>query len=148
MDVIVIGAGFAGLAAAGRLARAGCQVTLVEARDRVGGRVWTASTSGPPVELGAEWIANTGVVKDVLTTAGARLIESEGSYVRRVGRELRPGWETQPSAEGVLQRAMALPGPDRSLLDALAELGVDPATAGSTLGYVEGFHTADPREVG
>lgn len=51
--VAVVGAGMAGLAAVDRLSRAGIETVLVEARDRIGGRVWTA---GPGVELGASWI--------------------------------------------------------------------------------------------
>ncbi len=54
---MVIGAGFAGLAAALHLSDRGVQVTLFEARERVGGRVWsTTLTNGAVVELGAEWI--------------------------------------------------------------------------------------------
>lgn len=51
--VAVVGAGMAGLAAVDRLSRAGVETVLVEARDRIGGRVWTAA---PGVELGASWI--------------------------------------------------------------------------------------------
>ena len=57
-DVIVIGGGVARLAAAGELGRRGFDVALVEARDRLGGRVWTIRPKGwkNPVELGAEFI--------------------------------------------------------------------------------------------
>jgi monoamine oxidase len=57
-DVIVVGGGVAGLTAAAALARRGLTVTLLEARDRVGGRIFTARPRGwkAPVELGAEFI--------------------------------------------------------------------------------------------
>jgi monoamine oxidase len=57
-DVIVIGAGVAGLAAAARLAGAGRRVQILEARSRMGGRIWTERPTGwpAPIELGAEFV--------------------------------------------------------------------------------------------
>ena len=56
-DVIVIGAGASGLGAARRLAAAGLAVRVVEARNRLGGRAWTAhDRSGHPIELGCAWL--------------------------------------------------------------------------------------------
>jgi monoamine oxidase len=54
IDAIVIGAGAAGLAAARALGEAGHATVIVEARDRIGGRVWTQSIEGfpLPVEIG------------------------------------------------------------------------------------------------
>jgi polyamine oxidase len=54
--VVVIGAGMAGLGAARVLREAGCRVVVVEARDRVGGRVHTVEKFGTKVDLGASWI--------------------------------------------------------------------------------------------
>ncbi len=57
-DVCVIGAGYAGLAAARRLAAAGKTVLVLEARDRVGGRIWTHRLSdGTPIDRGGAWLA-------------------------------------------------------------------------------------------
>jgi monoamine oxidase len=56
VKVIVVGAGFAGLAAADELYRAGADVEVLEARDRVGGRVWSVPFAGATAELGAEFI--------------------------------------------------------------------------------------------
>ncbi|GGT09227.1 hypothetical protein GCM10010156_77600 [Planobispora rosea] len=54
--VIVIGAGLAGLAAANALASAGVEVLVLEARDRLGGRIRTAEIGGSDIDLGAAWI--------------------------------------------------------------------------------------------
>jgi monoamine oxidase len=58
-SVLVIGAGMAGLAAARRLSDAGRPVRLIEARDRIGGRVYTNHEWGVPLEIGASWIHGT-----------------------------------------------------------------------------------------
>lgn len=59
-DVIVIGAGLAGLSAAQRLRAQGRDVVVLEARDRVGGRIWTSTRwADAPLDLGASWIHGT-----------------------------------------------------------------------------------------
>ena len=57
-DVLILGAGLAGVSAAIELASAGLRVELIEARDRIGGRVFTRHdpTLNHPIELGAEFV--------------------------------------------------------------------------------------------
>ena len=57
VDVVVIGAGFAGLVAARNLKERGFKVMILEARDRVGGRTWSRPfpEAGRSVELGGAW---------------------------------------------------------------------------------------------
>jgi monoamine oxidase len=56
-DVCVIGAGYAGLTAARRLIQGGSEALVLEARDRVGGRVWTTSSEGGiPIDLGGTFV--------------------------------------------------------------------------------------------
>lgn len=55
-DVIVVGAGFAGLVAARELSRAGLDVLVLEGRERIGGRTWLAERMGAELELGGTWV--------------------------------------------------------------------------------------------
>ena len=77
--VLVIGAGMAGLVAARLLHDSGFKVTVLEARDRIGGRVWTDARVGAPVDLGGSWVH--GTEGNPLTLwcdrLGVRLISSE-----------------------------------------------------------------------
>lgn len=150
-DVLVIGAGLAGLAAAGVLADAGREVTILEARDRIGGRVWTADAAEPvAIELGPEWIGDEGAVRALLEGRGEALVRADGMPYRRVG----DGWvsaERQPIiVRKLLRRAMREAGGDAPLLDALDRCCIDPRLAderAQLLGYVEGFNAADPSRV-
>jgi putrescine oxidase len=56
-DVVVVGAGAAGLTAANDLRKAGLSVAVLEARDRAGGRVWTDVVDGAMLEIGGQWIS-------------------------------------------------------------------------------------------
>lgn len=83
--MLVIGAGLAGLAAAREITRRGHHVVVLEARDRIGGRIWT-STQWPdaPLDLGATWIHGvTGnPISDLADQLGARRLVT--SYNRAI----------------------------------------------------------------
>ncbi|MDT7642762.1 MAG: hypothetical protein QOC67_6063, partial [Pseudonocardiales bacterium] len=55
-DVVIVGAGFAGLTAARELSRRGYSVLQLEARDRIGGRTWTDDRFGRELEMGGTWV--------------------------------------------------------------------------------------------
>jgi monoamine oxidase len=85
--VVIIGAGFAGLAAADELRAGGADVTVLEARDRVGGRVWSVPFAGAIVERGAEFIlpGNTEI-EATAARLGLSLVRKGTPYGRREPR--------------------------------------------------------------
>ena len=79
-EVVVVGAGFAGLSAARELRRLGRDVVVIEGRDRVGGRSFTGSIAGVPVDLGATFV---GPTQDAVLALAAELgCESVPTYGR------------------------------------------------------------------
>lgn len=124
--VVVIGAGFAGLAAADALCAGGADVTVLEARDRVGGRVWSVPFGdGAIVERGAEFILpGYDVMKGLAERFGIPLVLKGTPYGRRVsiGREAVP----QIALEAAFERlAEGAPANATSAADAIAALGLD-----------------------
>ena len=95
VDVVVIGAGFAGLVAARELGRAGFETVVLEARDRVGGRTWTDRRFGHDLELGGTWIHWVQPHTWAEATRYGREIErsprAEAAYWRGAGGAIREG---------------------------------------------------------
>jgi monoamine oxidase len=154
VDVIVLGAGAAGLTAATELGNAGLSVLILEARERIGGRILTlrdASTAFP-IELGAEFIH--GLAPEIWTPlldAKAKISEVEGdSWCHQRG--LLPCDFT----DGVFQilNSMNDKDPDQpfsAFLERCCPNPKDPRQQEAkkrALAYVTGFNAADPELVG
>ena len=80
--VIVVGAGVAGLTLARALADAGVDVVVLEARNRIGGRVWTVDLGGVPVDLGGAWVHGPvgNPVAQYAAERGIGLTNGEGPF--------------------------------------------------------------------
>ena len=89
-DVVVVGAGLAGLAAARRLVDAGAEVVVLEARDRVGGRTLTLpAADGTPIDHGGQWIGPTQ--HRIAALAERVAVTTYPSYERGLHTEFREG---------------------------------------------------------
>jgi len=146
-DVVIIGAGAAGLAAADELARAGERVLVLEARARIGGRCWTRRLAGLPipVELGAEFIhGEAKVTHALLRRAGLTAVESVRAQRGLVSGALRP-----MNAFADAQRAVhgAQLERDMSFAAFLARRKLPAKTKTFASMMVQGFDAADPRRV-
>jgi monoamine oxidase len=129
--VVVIGAGFAGLAAADALRAGGAEVTVLEARDRVGGRVWSVpfGPRGATIERGAEFILpGYAVMEELAARFGIPLLLKGTPYGRRipVGAEA----VSQAELEAVFARIGTGPlPPGESVAAAVDGLGLEPQLA-------------------
>jgi len=148
-DFVIIGAGAAGLMAARELARSGKKVTLLEARDRCGGRIDSlpAKEFGYPAEGGAEFVHGaSAVTRGLMRDAGLSLSPSTGKGWRAADGVLSPSDGKTPHAARFHQALSALTA-DLPLSEFLAKHFAGPHYADlrrSILRMVEGFDAADP----
>jgi monoamine oxidase len=150
-DVIVLGAGIAGLTAARILAEAGLQVVLIEARDRAGGRIYTVPPVAAelPVELGAEFVHGLPPeLIHLIEEAGLTRFELGGETLcfrkeRGLGR-LGP-CAAQPEVDQLFNQLahLDLPQEDLSFAEFLAQRELSPEAKSRATNYVEGFNAAD-----
>ena len=141
MDVVVIGAGMSGLAAARTLAEAGLRVTVLEASNRVGGRIHTQHAGDAVVELGAEFVhGRPPELWALIEEAGLAIFELTGDFLRLEDGKLVTGEEEERG--NVLERLTELTGPDRSFVDYARSQGLSDEQLAEEISYVEGFNAA------
>jgi monoamine oxidase len=152
-DVIVIGAGAAGLAAADALRAAGARVVVLEARTRPGGRILTLRVQGSPtpLELGAEFLhGDADETRELLARGGLRSVDVNGRRWRRTATGLRPLDDFWRRVRGVMRSLPDEPSADvtfQRFLD--GRPGGRRAAADRRLAraFVEGFQAADARRI-
>ena len=150
IDVLILGAGMAGLAAARALAERGVRVRVLEAQERVGGRVSSRTVDGATVELGAEFVhGRPAELWALIEEAGVETTEREGTM-------LRAGFdgsveEDDPQDAGMFETLEELrdhEGPDVSFAEYLKSRPMDAGERAAVIGYVEGFNAADAQVIG
>jgi monoamine oxidase len=130
--IAVVGAGFAGLAAASALSQAGIDTTVFEARERPGGRVWSSTIAAGGrdhvIERGAEFILHGySSMRRLLTEAGLELVDTGMSYyVRELGDFGHITLEEIVAAGRDAVRLAAQLGGEPSAEDVLSRLGSRP----------------------
>lgn len=149
-DVLVLGAGVSGLAAAARLAQAGCTVSVLEARDRVGGRVLTRrGASWPvPVELGAEFIqGRIPALFALAQQAGLPVVELDGSRWQAHADRLIRADEFLARIDAVLSRMPELRAEDDTSLDQFLVTETSAEARHLARSWVESYDAADSDRV-
>jgi monoamine oxidase len=140
-DVVIIGAGAAGLAAWRELHSAGLNLVVLEARDRIGGRILTDHSTHSLVELGAEFVHGRPPASwSIVEKARLGVVESSGTRMVSSKEGLRPC----PEYWKIIQRVDAQINPTREISydQFLAEAQASPFEKLMARSYVEGFNAA------
>jgi putrescine oxidase len=120
-DVVIVGAGPAGLTAARELKKTGLSVAVLEARDRVGGRTWTDTIDGAVLEIGGQWVSPDqtellALLDELGLRTYSRYRDGKSVYIGADGKRILYAGDTFPVSEGTAAEMEKL----TALLDALA----------------------------
>ncbi len=147
-DVVVIGAGMAGLTAARTLAEAGLKVLVLEAQDRIGGRILTQHIGGEAIELGAEFIhGRPPELWALIDEAGLETYERGGMQACFEDGALGDCGSEMEEIFDPLEALKNFDGPDVSFAEYLDRQPMPAEERRRAIAYAEGFNAADHREV-
>jgi monoamine oxidase len=145
--VLIIGAGMAGLSAARKLAEAGCKVMLLEARDRVGGRILTRREGDEVIELGAEFIhGHPPELWRLIKEAQLDTYEIDGNHVCLKNGKLDK-CDQQGRSFSFLADLESWKGPDIPFADYPPLQRLSDADRAEVINYVQSFNAADYRQI-
>jgi monoamine oxidase len=150
IDVLILGAGAAGLAAAHDLCIKGMRVAVLEARNRLGGRIYTHHTMPYPVEVGAEFIhGRPPQTFDLLKKARLPVERVEGDFWQLENGRFHQSNDFMQQLEEVFKKMAQLDRgqPDQSFAQFLERLNLEAEIRERSCRFVEGFHAADPQRV-
>ncbi len=148
-EVIVLGAGMAGLTAARALAERGVRVQVLEAQQRVGGRVLSRLVDGAEVELGAEFVhGRPPELWALIDEAGLTTVERDGTTLRTLNGSLAQDDPQDGAMFDTLEELRSYQGPDQSFAAFVASKSMSPEVCAALKGYVEGFNAADASVIG
>ncbi|WP_158791025.1 NAD(P)/FAD-dependent oxidoreductase [Granulicella sp. L60] len=146
-EVLIIGAGMAGLTAARALAEAGMKVLVVEAQERIGGRILTRHVGDEAIELGAEFIhGRPPELWALVDEAGLETYERGGAQMCFEDGKLDKCGDERDKMFEPLEKLKSFEGPDVSFAEYLDQLEISAEERGRAIGYVEGFNAADHRK--
>lgn len=147
-DVLVIGAGMAGLTAARALVEAGFHVTVLEAQDRIGGRILTQRVGDEVLELGAEFVhGRPPELWALIEEAGFTAQEREGAQICFEEGALTDSESEMDEIFRPLEDLKNFQGPDISFAEYLDRKQATVEERSAVIGYVEGFNAADYCEI-
>jgi len=145
LDVVVVGAGAAGLAAAERLSAAGLSVVVLEARSRAGGRIFTRRVHGwpLPIELGAEFVhGRSDELFEIAREASLLIDRLPDSHLLATGSGFRSQHDLRNRFDAVTRR-MRTDGRDRSVAEFLrSSRGISAAERRVAAAMIQGYHAA------